>query len=78
MSKIDEITKYRIKRSFEDNDQEWVDSESFQELLTHARSLEAMMRKHEWQLAGYSVCLECDELESSGHSPDCELARLLE
>jgi len=51
------------------------------ELLAHTRALEVMLKKHEWHRDGpnYSHCPECHSGERyTGHSPDCQLARLLE
>lgn len=51
-------------------------------LLDHARALEAMLKKHEWCIEGIytdSVCPECGGgRRLNGHSPDCQLAKLLE
>lgn len=48
-------------------------------LLEHARSLEAMLKKHEWngydQDGGDNTCIECGQ---HGHTPACSLAKLLE
>lgn len=51
------------------------------ELLAHARALEAMLKKHEWSDNGFDDELDCKECGCSeliGHSPDCQLAELLE
>lgn len=56
------------------------------ELLVHARALEAMLRKHEFNgnpEPCTGVCPECRRPEpllddAEAHSPDCELAKLLE
>lgn len=56
------------------------DEDDVNELLTHARALEAMLTKHEWILddhMGNGYCPECGS-KMNGHSPDCELARLIE
>ena len=53
----------------------------FLRLLEHTRKLEAMLKKHEWELSesGLDFCMECGGGRTmSGHSPDCELARLIE
>ena len=47
-------------------------------LLSHARQLEAMLKKH--QHSGsilFPRCPECGCPEDLGHTPTCELARLL-
>ena len=52
------------------------------ELLSHARALEAMLRKHEWDGRDPDLdeaCLECGRYSGFGnHNPDCQLAKLLE
>lgn len=55
------------------------------DLLTHARALEAMLRKVEWEGFDYGECLHgpdfcpsCNNSKWAGHSPDCALAKLLE
>lgn len=60
------------------------------DLLAHARALEAMLKKHEFANYdsewGDSRCPECggskesmgNPEESIGHAPDCQLAKLLE
>lgn len=50
-------------------------------LLTHARALEAMLKKHEWlhlAFRGLTACPECQQPRLAGHSTDCQLAKLLE
>ena len=49
-------------------------------LLDHARALEAMLKKHEWCAIawGSAGCPECMKQTGQGHSPDCQLDRLLE
>lgn len=48
-------------------------------LLAHARSLEAMLKKHEWaEYEGTYYCPECLGLRDDGHKTDCQLAKLLE
>ena len=58
-------------------------------LLRHARELETMLKKHEWDYhSDWSVwtCPECGGDKEDigvlgqlvGHSPDCALAKLLE
>ena len=56
-------------------------------LLAHTRALEAMLKKHEWQVIPehadnrhpYSEeCPECHQEKEAGHSRDCHLAKLLE
>ena len=50
-----------------------------EDLITHARALEAMLKKHEFSGGDHSIwCPECKGYYADGHSPDCELARLLE
>ena len=50
----------------------------FYDLINHARALEAMLRKHEWSAGDFGGrCPECDGVDHRGHSPDCELARLI-
>lgn len=49
------------------------------DLLTHARALEAMLKKHEFVVDEvYEACVECGMPQHSGHSKDCELAKLLD
>jgi len=56
------------------------------ELLEHARALEAMLKKHEWEPSQVDdedgvfplVCIECHGDKRIGHRPDCQLAKLLE
>jgi len=49
-------------------------------LLDHARALEAMLKGFEWVDNEWDEkwCLNCGNPIESGHSPDCQLARLLE
>jgi len=48
-------------------------------LLAHTRALESMLKKHEWASGdGGCECPECGELKQYDHSPDCQLAKLLE
>jgi hypothetical protein len=51
-------------------------------LLAHARALEAMLMKHEWADKsddGTRWCPECyGGMTWEGHSPDCQLAKLLD
>lgn len=60
-------------------------SEEVVKLLAHARALEDMLRKHEWDGFDFGddemcpdCCPECESARTNGHSPGCELARLLE
>ncbi len=46
------------------------------QLIDHARALEAMLKKHEYSDEGY--CPECGMSEFHGHDLDCQLAKLLE
>lgn len=51
------------------------------QLLSHTRALEDMLRKHEWtHWDGINdvFCRECHGNVPSGHKPDCQLAKLLE
>lgn len=74
--KLDEINKYRVNRYFDGNDQEWTDRESFDELLAHARALEAMLSDLEWV---NNRCPKCGCAAIFGHHHyNCELAKLLD
>ena len=66
-----------------------MDGDSVYDLLAHTSKLEAMLRKHEWADKNFgmesdesvytiSKCPECEMERLNGHSPDCELARLIE
>lgn len=46
-------------------------------LLAHARALEGMLKKHEFTLEDF-WCPECGGRDDFGHTPDCQLAKLLE
>ncbi len=88
------ITKDFEKRNMTfdaDGDPDYHDStQDVDQLLAHTRNLEAMLRKHEWARYdsewGLSHCPECSGdrddtgwiTDKIGHSPDCELARLIE
>lgn len=49
------------------------------ELLAHTRKCEEMLRKLEWSGSDCigDYCSFCYEYEKDGHSPDCELAKLI-
>lgn len=44
-------------------------------LLAHARALEEMLRKHQFDQGGYGDCPECQC--DQYHSPGCALAKLI-
>jgi len=50
--------------------------EDVAELLAHTRSLEAMLKKHEW--GSENRCLECYAVIDLPHTPNCPLAKLIE
>jgi len=61
----------------------WTDAKvwsSVNALISHTRKLEAMLKKHEFSDNDYmdNFCPSCYNYEIEGHSPDCELARLIE
>ena len=48
--------------------------------LAHARALEAKLKEREWQYdtdSGVYICSKCGGLKPT-HSPNCELAKLLD
>lgn len=49
-------------------------------LLAHARALEAMLKKVQWVtwVGDIRYCPECEEHDFVGHTPDCQLAKLLD
>ena len=58
-----------------------MDGDSVYDLLAHTSKLEAMLRKHEWVTPRIEDgdCPECRcNRWGIGHSPDYELARLIE
>ena len=59
---------------------EWFATEDVLRLLAHTRALEAMLKKHEWceNDTNWRHCDECGTSETSGHKPDCQLAKLIE
>lgn len=74
------ITKEFEKRRLEiDNWNRGYMEKDVEALLAHARSLEAMLKKHEWaEYEGTYYCPECLGLRDEGHKTDCQLAKPLE
>jgi len=61
--------------SWDDMNHSYFEYDTVIELLSHARALEAMLKKHEFPENG--DCEECHEYRGR-HSQDCQLAKLLE
>ena len=67
-----------ITKDFEDNyDGNYYDVSAVEELLSHTRALETILKKQEFDDDG--ICKECNSPRALyEHSTDCKLAKLLE